>query len=511
MPDGDSPAHPTHGARMTTPFAIGETTPAPGGSFAAALFALALLPGCATFRSYDAQMHQALALTGAGQVDRAVQVLQSGRRRSDTALLYYLELGELERLQASYRASQNAWAVADQQVQRWEAGVDAAAAAGFAASWVINDKVRPYEGHDYEKVLLTTRMAMNFLARGDLAKARVAIKQTHEREAVIAALRARQYRAIEEQARQRGGSASVRELNGYPVEEIDNPAVNALRNSYQNALSHTLAAFVYEALGEPSLAAAGYRQALELRPGLPMLEESLAGLDARISAPDDGLTDTLILVETGFAPARVSRRFTLPIPIDDELVLFPLSVPIMESMGVPEVPAEVRLADGPALTPAEIANIDLMARRALKDEMPGILLRSVVRATTRAAAQVQMRRAAKEARSQGDDSKAGWLDAGATIVALGSVATESADERAWRSLPAQVYIARGRLPRGARTLTVVGAGGEHRLTVDVSGRHAFIALRLLRGNLYAMLPEAPLPGGRQQTHTAFIHRQEVIP
>ena len=408
--------------------------------------------------------------------------------------------------------------MADQQVQRWETGVNSAAAAGVAASWLINDKVRPYEGHDYEKVLLTTCMAMNFLARGDLANARVAIKQTHEREAVIAALRDREYQAIQEQARQRGASTNVRELNGYPVAEIDNPAVNALRNSYQNALSHTLAGFVYEALGEPSLAAAGYRQALELRPGTPMLEEALAGLDARVLAPDDGLTDTLIVVETGFAPARRSRRFPLPIPIDDEVVVFPLSVPIMQSMGSPEVPAEIRLADGPSLSPDEIVNIDSMARRALKDEMPAILLRSVVRATTRAAAQVQMRRAADKARSKGDDSKGDWLDAGASMVAMASVATESADERVWRSLPAQVYVARGRLPRGVHTLTIPGSAGEHRLTVDVSGRHAFIALRLLRGNLYAMLPEAPLPGGRQPTHTAaiaagtaLINRQEVVP
>jgi len=488
------------------------------GGLAAAVLACTLLPGCATFRSYDAEMQQALALTGAGQAGRAVQVLQSSRRSSDTALLYHLELGELERLQGSYRASQNAWAVADQQIQRWEAGIDAAAATGFAAAWLINDKVRPYEGHDYEKVLLTTCMAMNFLARGDLANARVAIKQTHEREALIAALRERQYQAIQEQARQRGASTNLRDLNGYPVEEIDNPAVNALRNSYQNALSHTLAGFVYEALGEPGLAAAGYRQALELRPRSPVLEVALAGLDARVLAPDDGLTDTLIVLETGFAPARRSRRFPLPIPIDDEVVVFPLSVPIIESIGSPEVPVEVRLDDGPALTPDEIANIDSMARRALKDEMPGILLRSVVRATTRAAAQVQMRRAADAAHSKGDDSKAGWLDAGAMILALGSVAIESADERVWRSLPAQVYVARGRLPRGVHSMTVASSAGEHRVTVDVSGRHAFIALRLLRGNLYAMLPEAPLPGGRQPTRTAaiapeiaFVNRQEVVP
>ena len=501
---------------MTTSSALPRPVKARAPCLAMCALACMLLPACATFRSYDADMRQALALAGAGQADQAARVLQSVHPQSDTALLYYLELGELERLQGSYRTSQNAWAQADLRVQRWEAGASASAAAGIASSWVISDKLRPYEGRDYEKVLLTTRMAMNFVARGDLGKARVAIKQTHEREAVIAALRDSQYRAVEEDARRRGVAIQVRDVNGYPVEQIDNPAVNALRNSYQNALSHLLAGFVYEALGEPSLAAAGYRQALELRPDASMLERSLAELDARTLAADDGLTDTLVVIETGFAPARRSRRFPLPIPVDDKVVVFSLSVPIMESMGGAEPPAEVRLVDGPALSPEEITDIDKLARRALKDELPGILLRSAVRAATRAALQLQMRHAADAARSLGDEKKGDLLDAGADLLAAGSVAVEAADERVWRSLPARVYAARGRLPRGRQTLSVAGPAGVHRLTVDLSGRHAFIALRQLGGSLYAMLPEAPLPGSRQPTRTATatgrsITREEVIP
>ena len=77
----------------------------------------------------------------------------------------------------------------------------------------------------------------------------------------------------------------MRELSGYPVETIDNAEVNALRNSYQSALSHYLAGFVYEALGEASLAAPGYRLANELQPGRPLLEEALRGLDERMAAP----------------------------------------------------------------------------------------------------------------------------------------------------------------------------------------------------------------------------------
>src|SRR4029079_10905775 len=115
---------------------------------------------------------------------------------------------------------------------------------------MLNDKSRPYEGHDYEKVMLTTRVALNFLAMGDFDNARVAIKQTHEREAVIADLRAKEVREIERDTGKRGAQTSFKELNGYPVQTIDNPQVNALKNSYQSALSHYLAGFIYEAQSE---------------------------------------------------------------------------------------------------------------------------------------------------------------------------------------------------------------------------------------------------------------------
>jgi hypothetical protein len=60
---------------------------------------------------------------------------------------------------------------------------------GQTGSFLINDRVRTYEGFDFEKVLITTRMAMDHLALGEWDKARVEIKRTHEREALIAELR----------------------------------------------------------------------------------------------------------------------------------------------------------------------------------------------------------------------------------------------------------------------------------------------------------------------------------
>ena len=176
--------------------------------------------------------------------------------------------------------------------------------------------------------MLTTVMAMNRLSQGDLDTARVDIKRTHEREAIIAEVRAKQTLAAEEEAKAKGAQVQSAELKGYPVETLNDPEVLALKNGYQNALSHYLSGFVYEALNEPSLAAPGYRQAIQLRPGSEMLEAGLKGLDERRGVQrKNGATDVLFVIESGTAPARESKKFMFPVPTPNGLVSVGMSYP----------------------------------------------------------------------------------------------------------------------------------------------------------------------------------------
>jgi hypothetical protein len=462
------------------------------------LFALALsLSGCATFRSYNKELSQTTNLVAVGKVDDAIKQLNKDNKGKDKDLLYYLELGMLQRLVDRYPDSQKAWMSANETVQAWEhtAQTDPSKLLPGAASYIINDKLRPYEGHDYEKVMLLTYIALNYLALGEYDNARVAIKQTHELEAVIADLRSKELGKVEQDARQKGARTSFKELNGYPVQTIDNPAVNALKNSYQSALSHYLAGFVYEALDEPSLAAPGYRLANELQPNQPLLEEALSGLDQRVAAPDDGLTDVLFVIGSGTAPALESRQFALPIPVNRTLILVPVSFPVMKPTSTPYLPGQLRLGDGQPLTVAPITSIDLMARRALKDDMPGIMLRGFIRSATKAATQYALQHQSQNQNSMG-------LAIAALAVAIGGAVTESADERTWRTLPSEIGIARARISSGVHTISLQTPEGGRSVQLNLSGRYAVVGLRLLRGQLFVMPVEAPSGGGGRQPGNA---------
>jgi len=447
--------------------------------------ALALLcSGCAAFSSYDKELRGTMGDVASGNVDGAIRALQSNNRSEQKDLLYYFELGELQRLKDRYQDSQQSWLSADQRVHKWEetARADPVRLLADASSYVLNDKSRPYEGHDYEKVMLTTRIALNFLALGQFENARVAIKQTHEREAVIADLRAKELAEVERDAGVRGARTSFQELNGYPVQTIDNAQVNALKNGYQSALSHYLAGFIYEALGEPGLAAPGYRQAIELQPNRPVLEEGLRGLDQRVAAPSDGLTDVLFVVESGTAPARESREFALPIPVNRTLILIPISFPVMQTTSSPSSPAQIQVDGGQSLSVVPISSVDLMARRALKDEMPGIMLRGAIRSTAKAVAQYELQHQAQKK----DNALLGFA---AFAFTVGSYVTESADERTWRTLPSEIAIARGRMAPGPHTITLQTANGPRSLLVNVSGHYAVVGMRVLHGQLLLQAPQ----------------------
>lgn len=436
---------------------------------------LGLVAGCATFRSYDKELTGTINLAASGNIDGAIKNLNGDNRLGSKDLLYYLELGELQRLAKRYDESEKAWMVADSRVQEWEktAAYNPEKLLGGAGSVVLNDKSLPYQGHDYEKVMLTTRLALDRLAQDDFDTARVDIKRTHEREAVIADLRRKELQKTEDEARKKGVRTSFKELNGYPVQTIDNPEINALKNSYESAISHYLAGFVYEALGEPSLAAAGYRQAIELQPNRALLEDALANLDSRVAARDDGLTDVLFVIESGSAPARKSRQFSLPFPYRNRLLIVPVSFPVLAPTQPSFIPSQLQIQGGPTLSPVVITNIDLMARKALQEEMPGIILRGIIRSSGKAIAQYEA----------GKNDQTGLAS---LALAIGAIVTESADERGWRSLPAQIAIARARIPAGTHMMAF-GPGAAN-IGFSVSGRYAVVGVRFLGGNAFAMVP-----------------------
>ncbi len=436
------------------------------------LIALGTLGGCANMQSHDARVGGVQAAAQAGSVSAALEQLESSAS-SDAAkkeLLYNLERGELLRLAKRYPDSTAAYLLADEQVKVWEetAKTSPEKLLGAAGAALISERLKTYEGQDYEKVMLTTRLALNRIAMGDWDNARVDVKRTHEREAVIAELRAKELAAAEEEAKKNGAKSGGRELNGYPVETLDDPAVLALKNGYQNALSHYLAGFLYEVLNEPGLAAPGYRKAIELNANAPILDEGLRGLDQRTSFTHrrrQKMTDVLFLIESGSAPARKPMSFSFPVPTGRGVVGVSISYPVIEPSNSP--PIESLSIGNTTIKTQAVVDFNVMARRALRDELPGMMIRTATRAIAKGVVQDQAQK------------KLGL--AGGLVAFAASALSEGADDRIWRMLPERVYVARAYLPPGSHKISIDGRLLPEPVVVD--GQYAVVPVRAYTNSL----------------------------
>lgn len=454
------------------------------------MISVAVLSGCAT--GYHQQMSGAMQSTAAGSIDLALSELEKNNDSKDKSLLYFFEKGELLRMKGAVAESRDAWLVADGVVRQWEEDVkaDPSKVLGDIGSFIVNDTTRRYDGRDYEKVLLSVRLALNHLAMGDWDSARVEIKKMHEREAVIADFRSKEVEAAKNGAAEKGLKAtSFKELSGYPVETLTAPEVLALKNAYESAIANYLAGFIYEAQGEMSLAAAGYRKAIEIGGSNSVLDEGLKGLDRRMGLARGkvaSVVDTLFIIESGTAPVIRSKTLPIPLPIPSksglQVVFTPISWPVVEPGGPTYVPG-LRVG-GQSVSPSTITSVDHMARRALSDEMPGIIFRSSVRAIAKGAAQKVVQ---DNAASMGP---VGSLLSLATSIT--AVATESADERIWRSLPDSFSVSRVSLPAGSHQIVLDSPAGPITKEVQLSGKHAVVTLRSIGNSVFVtQTPYAP--------------------
>jgi len=433
--------------------------------FPLVLLAPLILGGCVAMQSHNETATMVKASGAAGDFKAAIAQLDQRNPSADNKkeLLYNMERGELLRLDRQYGQSTDAFLLADAKVNAWEeaAKTDPQRLLGMVGASLISERLKEYEGQDYEKVWLTTRIAMNRIGMSDFDKARVDVKRTHEREAVIAEFRSKETSEAEAEAKAKGAQTTNTELNGYPVETLNDPEVLSLKNGYQNALSHYLAGFLYEALNESGLAAPGYRKAIELRPGVAVLEEGLSGLDSRTSVTwkrKQRQTDVLFLVEYGTAPARVPKAFTIPIPVRSGIRTVSISYPTIDPSTSPQL-TSLLVADK-TLPLGNVVDLNLMARRVLKDEMPGMVLRGMTRAIAKGVLQDEL------------SKNAGMF--GSLIGSVASAVTEQADDRIWRMLPERVYVARAHLPPGEHKVTV---NGREFGPIKIDGQYAVVPLR----------------------------------
>jgi hypothetical protein len=439
-----------------------------------------LFSGCGSLKSHNQVVDAVQIAQRTAGVDAAITKLDA-EVSDQKDMLYNLERAVLLRTAGRYGDSIKSLQQADVVVQEWENDYrkDTKKFLDNALGAITLDRLRSYEGQDYEKVMLTTLLALDRMAIGDWDTARIDIRRTHEREDLIADAKEKEIEALKEKAKGDGvGAPQTQELGGYPVDVFNSPEVKQLRNGYQNALSHYLAGFIYESLGENSLAAPGYRKALELRPENPVLKEALRGLDKRMSSGGSGrgLTDVLVVIEAGTMPRRVAQPVIMPIFYRKSRMPVNFALPMIASSK--GVTVQTLSIGGKNYPVSSVVDFDAMARRSLRDDLPGMMLRGAMRLAAQGVLlEVASKAAQKKNQKNANSAAAVGVNLLTEITAAIFVASQQQiDDRMWRMLPEQIYLARIQLKPGEYDLSLDGRTQPTK--VSVHGQYAVLPVRV---------------------------------
>ena len=427
--------------------------------------------------SYSSNISPPLEALKSGDVNLAESTVPQAKN-----VLYYLEHGTVLRLRDNYTASNEDFTSAQGYIDAWISsfhnGKFGQGSDALAAS-LVNDKINDYIVKDYEKVMLPTYKALNYVALNNFASARIEITRMYNIEDIIQNFRSQQYAQVQNDLGNSGNSSfptlekmEAQNQKWYDFTTINSPQVLALQNSYQNAFSHYLAGFVFEALGEPSLARPGYVKAGELNPGNQLIMQSINSIDNAQSKNDD-MTDLLLVEEVGHAPTLKSVSFNVPFTTNNgqNTCVNALTIAFPELVINKEPYTNNGVSVDNITQPTVLlTDFNLMAARSLHDNLPNVFLRNTMRAAKDIALQ------------QSACNSAGNI--GNLIATVSGVVLGSADERTWAMLPGQIYVGRLKLKRGQHTIKVSNGSREQSIQVNLNNRYAILTWRVIGSGVY---------------------------
>ncbi len=375
-------------------------------------------------------------------------------------LLYLMELGNLARyagnLPVSRAALLRAEALSDQQ-RGVRMGQE-------AASMLTGELAREFRGADYEKVFINYALAAVYASEGNLEEALVEARRVNQK---------------------------LREFND---EYGENP------NRYiDDAFVRYFMGVLYEAGGEPSDALISYRMALRLYEGdysgnygVPPPERLGADLlrlasetgfqslqselelrwpdtDWENTGPGRGFGEIVVVLEAGSISGRYEKNHT----ITTKDRVFRVCLP-----AIPEFPrrpvAASAFAAGNRTGFFLVQDMNALARANLEDHAARDLARAAARVLVKAGVSQLGEELAERA---GDDSRVG--DTVGLILSIVGAVSDRADLRAWLTIPAQIHMARLRVPPGTwpLTVTVNGVTTDHAPVEVRDGETAFVFAR----------------------------------
>lgn len=431
-----------------------------------------LLQGCSAFTSYRNRIEGPLERFESGDLEGSYEDLEKRGRKGTARLAYLLEAATVLHTKGDLEGSNRVFSASETLIRSYEerAVISLSDTASKGASLVLNEQTIPYEGEPFEKVLVHSYKALNFLFLGQIDSARVEIRRSFARQQENRQKHEREIAALEEEARDRRMQTSglLREAHAQ-YDELGFASAGA-GNPYEDPFAYYLSALIYEFNGEFNDAYIDLKRAQELRPGVPCVENDLLRT-AKLSGLSEAYRDwserlgrqarflnreaeaeLFVFLQCGMGPRKEEVRLVLPVP---EAGLVTVALPRYGRVASRFEKAALYDSDGRLLgETAVLTDVETLAIRNLEDRMPVLVLKQVLRAAAKGFM-------AATAADQGGA-------AAALAVNLFNLVSEQADLRCWTTLPRDLQVARIPVPTGRRRLTFAFLDGAGRRLAEQS-------------------------------------------
>lgn len=442
------------------------------------LWLFVLLQGCASssvFFPYPTQADAWKSSLAQGQPLGAIGKA-SAKTSGQDGLLYLEEQARLQQLGGEFEASKASF---EQVFSRYEAQADEARirASGFAAggaSLLTNDNALPYNSEPYERIMGHAFQTFNYLALGDLQGAGVEVRRAALEQRTAELDNEKKIAKAEQEASE--SNVDVSKFDGY-FQGV-NTAAASVTSSITNAWTYYLSAAYWEGLGEYNDALVDYKKAFSLAPDVAFLKQDIERISRKLDGRWKDQTGVVVILhEQGLVPPK--REVMIPIPTIHGYfsVAFPVYTPEDQ---LPPVPLHAQ-AESATVSSEVLVRVNGAAAKALKDKIPGMLVRQTLRAASK-----------YQAQKQANDSM-GLL--GALTTQIYNLVSERADLRSWLTLPAYGMATRMELPAGNQVIKLSTSGGS--ASVDVPVRVGGVTIvRVVEVGAFLRTDVYPITEGR---------------
>ncbi len=416
-----------------------------------------VLAGCATHTSESKDMRAHWNVGNTEKAESEVSSLSDEYNDTGDALIWKLEEGAVSRGNANLKKSIQALESANVMIKNFEHEAKTKLSEETAA-FVSNQTYIPYKGYNYDKIMMSVYLALDYIELKDFENARVQFKrlENYQKNALAENRKRieREKEALDAAANSNGNKSTssrnidhARGLATQSAEFQQHYGDAFLPKTEQQAKRLYVNPFAYWISGVFFLNKAEDVSDKERAQDMFRIGGEILGAKSNVFAQDVKRCENIILnkpvenityviYETGCAPIRKQFRLDLP------LVIASRSLPYV-AVNFPYISEQESfrpnlsiLADGTRYEAETIADMDEIIKEEFNNELPTIITKTLLSSAAKASAQYFAAQAA------GD-----W---GLLVDIAGGIyqsMMNDADLRTWTTLPKQIKVARIPTPK----------------------------------------------------------------